>query len=330
MKKNHHRVAILDSTYSLLLYLCYSSKEEICNTIFIFSDGIHSSIRKNFRKSYHLTFYYKNNLVFYLKSICFIFLRYTKYKFVDNSDIYCLDHTDIAPHLIRKNKYVLIEDGPYTLKYEEERRVNQKRIISPFLKFRRFLISPIYYNGWGQNSQCKKIIVASNYSSYLFNNLKREICPFSDLWEGSDICKKKKILSFFNLTEETLKQIQNKKILVLGQTFVVDKVLNKEENSLLYDKILSQYDRNLILFKKHPREIDSLTNDFKEAYDIFDMPVPLQLLDLVGVHFDKVITICSSAVLSIPYPINIVWIGTAIDNRLVLKYGDLKLSDFQK
>lgn len=53
----------------------------------------------------------------------------------------------------------------------------------------------------------------------------------------------------------------------------------------------------------------------------------MQLIDIMGIKFEKAVTVSSTAVLSFHYEIEIDWIGTTYNKTLFDYYGDSPLTD---
>jgi hypothetical protein len=67
--------------------------------------------------------------------------------------------------------------------------------------------------------------------------------------------------------------------------------------------------------------------EFFPEISIISKPIPMQLIDIMGIKFTKAVTISSTAVLSFPYEIEIDWLGTSWDKTLYAYYGDMPLPD---
>ena len=88
----------------------------------------------------------------------------------------------------------------------------------------------------------------------------------------------------------------------------------------LYGQIVNNYDKNNLIIKTHPRDNIPYEQLFPGIV-VFRKKVPSQLIDLVGVHFKKAITVFSSAALSFAYPIQVDWYGTEIHPKVLSIYG---------
>jgi hypothetical protein len=81
--------------------------------------------------------------------------------------------------------------------------------------------------------------------------------------------------------------------------------------------------------KPHPRE----TTDYKKAFPdviVFDKIVPFQLFSLIGLKFKTVVTVCSTAALSLKSSDTVIdFKGSEIDQRIVDKYGVVTIDSYK-
>jgi hypothetical protein len=175
----------------------------------------------------------------------------------------------------------------------------------------------------GNNDLCEEVIMTENKIKPYMQNKKIITISLFELWQKSLNSKKELILFIFNITNEDLILLKNKKNILFTQTFYDDGLISKEEHYRIYNKVINNYDPASILIKTHPRE----TIDYKKLFHgilIFNKAIPIQLLNLLNIKFIKAITVCSSAVLSFGYDLEIDWYGTEISERLFNKLGKIE------
>ena len=146
------------------------------------------------------------------------------------------------------------------------------------------------------------------------------------LWDNSPKEKKQFILNVFDINPSDIQILNSRDIILFTQQFSDDHYLTVDEQITLYKKILSNYDQTKVIIKPHPR--DSI--DYKKKFPgiaVFEKIAPMQLLDLLDIHFKIAVTISSSAVLSIPYKLKIDWYGSRIHPKLLKIEGDRRLED---
>jgi hypothetical protein len=331
-KKQFSRVCLTNTVYSLLLYLLYSSEEEIDKTFFFFGQGIDQSIRKNFFDNHYFfpgskKFRSETNktkrrirTLLYLISISLFawVMRRTHWSFLEKADYFVQDHLHFSGCIIGRKNYTLLEDAPYCFRLfvPHFRRPSENILV-------RFFSSRRKQRAFGKNRQCNEIIITEN-EIYPYMEEKRIInVSLHSLWDKSSTLKRQLVMDIFNVVADDIESIRSKENILFTQCFVEDGYITPEERSRIYREIVDNYDRNTLLIKKHPRE----TFDYKTLFPditLFEKPVPMHLFTLLGVHFKRAITVSSSIAASFDYAIEIDWYGTEISEDLVNKIGILK------
>jgi hypothetical protein len=324
-KGQFSRVCIINTVYTLLLYLLYSSEEEINKTFFFFGPGIDHLIRKQFAGGYHFFPFPKKSktkirtLVYYIFLFSFLWvMRKTQWSFLKKADFFVQDHHPFSGCIIDNNSYTLLHDSPYSFQlFVSQFKKPSKNILI------RLLTNKKKQRSFGNNKQCNKIIITDDEILSYMKDKEIITVSLSSLWGKSSITKKQLILDIFNVTDGDIEIIKSRENILFTQCFVDDGDLTKEEHSRIYRKIVDKYDRDTLLVKKHPRE----TFDYKTLFPdipVFEKPIPMHLFNLLGVRFKKAITVFSSTVASFDYNIAIDWYGTEISDILLKKRGSKK------
>ena len=335
-----NRVCIGPSAFALLLYLLISSENEIKNTYFFFEHAVSEGIRKKFTDHYFydsLKYLYirKNNKLKY-GFFKFIFLIITvrlghliRWPFLKNSKIFALDYTFFTQCLIGNKKYVQLEDAPNSYKLIMDNEDWMAKINNFWKKhlLKRKILSLVlggtYGHEMGNNDLCTEIVMTNDEC---FPNIKKEkitTLSINDLWKESSDSKKKLILSVYDITDKDIELIQSKRYILLTQAFSQDGIITEEEQGRIYDKIIPHYDSQLILIKTHPRDTFNYQWAFPNV-SVFAKNVPFQLFDLLGIQFEKVITINSTAATLFTYKLDIDWYGSEISEDIVQAVGNIK------
>jgi hypothetical protein len=326
-KFNYPRICIVDTVYTLLLYLLYSSEEEIKQTFFFFGDGIHESIRYNF--NHH---YFKQPKIFgikyYLHMLLFVrTVRKIRWPFLKFADLFGHDHLFFSPYIIANKYYKLIEDGPHSFEVQWSVKAQsdynifwqEKKIKRKFLS--RFF-GNLYGHSLGNNILCTELIITENkLMPYMEGKKITVISPYS-LWEHASELKKEIILKSYNITKNDIELLRSRPNVLFTQQFADDGFIDWDEQYRIYKKIISRYNTNSILIKTHPRE----TSDYKKIFSdvlVFDKPIPIQLLDIIGIRFKKAITVSSTSVMSFTHKLEIDWYGHEISDMLMKTKGHL-------
>jgi hypothetical protein len=276
-----------------MLYLLYSSLEEVNNTLFIVGKGIKKSILE------HLPHYecieLDNNI--YHKIYRTIFFRHhilSKYD-LTNSIFFGQDHLFHTGSILGNHDIIELEDG-WSDYYYYELSFTIKHKITQFLIGSKLDDTMVY----GRGRHCKKII-ATGIGEYKDDRKhKAEIVSIPSLWSNASVKKRLYILSLFDITEEELNSYKDKEIILLTQQAWQGK--STEDMICIYKELLAPYveDKNRILIKRHPRE----TLDYSVYFpgiQIITKPFPMELFYLVGVKFKVALTYNSTAILSFPY-----------------------------
>ena len=324
--KKINRICIIDSIYSLLIYLLLS-KEKTESTYFYWSNGIPSKIREHFRgQSYFFNKELKNNKVRTLYSIYLYFIAPLKWPFLKNNnsiEYWGHDHLFFSTAIIRHHKYNIIEDGLLNYQQNKIKRIYSYTKELPFM--------PLYtkHSYPGDSKNCKAIYLTGIVNSAIMNNPKTKQISIQKLWNNLPIPEKEKILNIFNLTLEKINTIKTKTSILITQPFDEDKILTEEEKIKLYQNIIKNINSSNLIIKPHPRERTNYHSFFPHI-PIFDSYIPFQLLSLCEIVFNDVYTICSTAAYDFPYPTTIHFIGSQIHPNILNRFPTLTKENFKK
>lgn len=297
------KIAIISNLKILLIFLLLNSEkpEEI---FWIFDDKI--EIRNKTIKSFKVE---RNKGLFDLvkKSIKYYFyfkILSIKYN-LKNLIVYGCDHIIGAKFFLKRNKFILLEDG--TQNYE-------KNTYKRSLKNRLFSI-PVF----GVYKNVEKIYLTGLAPIPEEIKDKVEIINLKELWNKKSKVEKEEILSIFGFNNEIINNLKGKNKILYTQPLSEDGVISEEEKIELYRQIIKNYDEKELIIKKHPRE----KTDYKTIFDkveVLNQSFPAELFDLLDIKFKKAITIFSTAAL-LDKEIEIDFYGTEIHPKLVKKFG---------
>jgi hypothetical protein len=309
------RTCIVDSSYTLFLYLLISSNDEINKTFFFFSDGIPEYTRHFFKsQSYYISSKKRYALETLIIELLIRYFGRLKWPFLRKVPFYGMVIGPYTADFLGNKKISVIEEG---FEYANVPSVKRK-----FLWLRTKIFGPY----WGEiidyrSNLVKDIVMTGSKDSPLLNLSKTRIISMYDIWNLSAPDKKTYILSAFNITQEDIDILRQKKEILLTQTLTEDGVISLEEEIELYKYLLKdcQFLSDVII-KPHPRERKD-HSIILPGIDVFNKQVPMQLLSCCGIRFKKVHTICSSAVFNFPYDLDINFLGTDIHPKIVGRYG---------
>ena len=149
---------------------------------------------------------------------------------------------------------------------------------------------------------------------------KVERINLKELWQNKSEEEQKEILDIFNVREDILEKISSKKIILFTQPLSEDGIIEEAEKIELYKKIITKYNEEELVIKKHPREKTKYEIIFKKSL-IIKETFPSEILSFIGFKPEKAVTIFSSAVFGVGENIKIDFYGTEIHEKLYNKFG---------
>ena len=315
---------IVDTTYTLFLYLLYQNQEDIERTMFFVGDAISDDIAAQLPNCVKIStnkedYEGKENL---WRIRWNLFWKY--HLAICCTKIYAQDHLRFSSQLICGLKYTLLEDGPRTFTANKDNDIFRKR---PPLDLKttlwiKIFIGTIHGYEFGRNRQCVNRIISSaeDISSPLIAGKKYELVDRNLLWGKNSKQEKDYIMRVFNITNETLKIAKNAHTIFFSQPLITDCGLTEDEHLSI---ILPYYERWKIdgfVIKPHPRDKFDYKKHFPDAI-IMNCKAPMQLLNTMGLAFKRAITVSSTAVSDLPPETELIWIGNEINPKLVRALG---------
>lgn len=317
------KLIIINTYYSLFLYILIDPLWK--DNFYAFDEGNFDRKQLNYfdkQKINYITFtplkYDKNikkninNYLRYIKSIIKIgnYILKKNIKIINGSD-------NIFPLILNFNlkfEYI-IEDGMLNYQLPKSRTSMKKRIID-FL-----LLRPINYRPYGYSENIKKIYLTGSAPIPKEIRDKVEIISIAKLWRKKTKIEKEEILNIFGFDKNSIEKIKNKKSILFTQPLSEDNFITEKEKIRLYEKIISNYSLKELIIKKHPRE----KTDYKKYFykiEIIEQNFPAELLNLLDIKFEKIITIFSTAALNFSKDSKIDFYGTKIHPNLLKLWGD--------
>lgn len=326
MEKKYSNVCYVMTIYSLFLYLLHVEYSQIERTLFILDKGFPLKINNSIldvvylgdfmhRKDDEYLKYFK---MFRLRWVYYWYKRFCLFRKVSRkSRIYTQDHLFFASFLIGRNKYTLIEDGKDVVSFADKyfKSVYQRQQFFAYPLY-KILYGPTYLAPMARNKYCESIISSNNcYLPPHLKHIKVEICDIVNRW--NEISKKHKdlILKVFDICQEDLEKLREFDAILYTQNFYYYGRLTEEEQLDLYKRIIEKYKDYNLLIKPHPK--DKLDyGKIHPKYKIWSKIVPSQLLSLCGIHFNKHITIFSTAVNDLGESEDIDWYGSEVHKKI--------------
>ena len=310
-KKTHRRICVVDTTYSLLLYLLITDRNK--KDIFIFGPGVPKTIHKRLNA---ISFPYAENKKMNKVNILILRMKiFFKTLFNFKVEVYGHDHIRFAfPLYEYKNSYV-IEDGEGNYLNTSPRR----RKTSKFKEKKLRLVGDHQQYQWkyGRHPNIKKVYLTK--SKGIPKNVKNKVKTINirKLWDKKNTEEKNEILRIFGFNKDKL-NVEKESIIFFTQPLSEDKILTEDEEIGLYKEVLNNYKGENIIIKAHPREKKDYSKIFPD-YRVIDGEIPAEFIFLLNINVKKVSTIYSSAA-SIFDEDKIDFFGTKIHPKLLKKF----------
>lgn len=298
-KNNITRVFISGSSYTFLLYLLLSEKEEIESTFYFFGNGISEQVQSYLRSQ--CCYFDDTDYNTPLKAVCLAMKirinKYFKWKFLKDPTLHYFghDHKFISWPIVDNNLISVLEDGIgnyYPVKFHQAPKGGLHWL-------KKLIYGPLYAerNLWFGCSNHVDILYLTNMwpDSPIMKNEKVRIVDIYELWNQSNEEKKKLILDIFGITFGDILELKKYKKIVLTQPLDIDMGISEDAKVRFYAENIGGNNVDDIVIKSHPRETTDYSEYFPNAF-CFNKKFPSQLLSLCGVEFDEIYTINSSGV----------------------------------
>ena len=302
MENNKVRICVVDTVYTLFLYLL--NFEYNPNDIFIFSNGVPKKVRNNIKHIYFpdiklvhskdslFKWIYKNlfnaiKQVYGILKLRILLFFKTRGKEVD---VYGQGHLTFSYPLYEFENSYIIEDG-----LGNYLDLKQPTKINPLLNKIANFFGIYVFNlreGFGTHDNIKKVYLTKNNIPLEIKD-KVEVMDMDNLWDLKSNSEKEQILNLFNL--DNLDKFGDNLVLLLTEPFSEHDLLPFDEEISIYKMFIDKYPN--IIIKSHPREKKDYSKLFP-GVEIINVPFPVELLKYMGIKIDKIVTICSTAALN--------------------------------
>ena len=326
MKEKLKYSCIVDTVFSLLLYLLYTDNEDGKKTFFCVGDSVGSSIAERLPNCFFLHHPHSRLGVVKLriKSI------YYRIK-IRKTQKYAQDHI-YGVMLIGHSKYTLLEDGiGFFNRIKKETRIpfwmnyfGKKSMIKKI--YRRLMYGSIIYDKiLGINDQCVNRIITTQESinSEFIRGRSHEVVDIGCLWRSSSITRKKFILNVFGVSDEIITTIEQSSVLFLTSPFMEDVGISEEECYELLKPFYEKYINEKICIKPHPRESRFSYEKFFPKAIVIRTHIPMELFSVMGTKIGKIVSEGSSAICSLPSSMEIEYVDFSINRVVFERYGNL-------
>ena len=319
-------VCICGSAYALLQYLLLQEEVIIkAHTYYFVGSGVNKEIARNLPHYTQFDTTPCHGLKKILRIVSKIRLRWfgmMHFPFLRTACIYAQDY--MYPIIVIKNRpYIMLQESPHhmTVNYgadSQDLARAEAHLHSFSGRLERALYGDVLLFPPAATQQCQQIELTEKNESPLLEGKIFSINSFVSLWRKAPETKKKYIREIFNLNRN--EEFPKAKNVFLTQPLVDDKILSDAEYKKLLDEIFNKYSRETICIKIHPRDTYNYTNNFPNI-QLFRTKTNIELLFLLGWKCERIISICSTAVNSIPETIEVDWFGAKVHPKLESYFG---------
>lgn len=313
---------LVDSTYSLLLYVLMYGKNRFEKTFFFTSDAISEAVRSKMRYHDFLSYrkFCKGNFFSRFFSRFMLHrLSYIKWPFLKHVSIYGADHLWYSAPLLKNRTMTVLEDGVGNYDCKAlERTTHFKHKL-----FYKWAFGSLMCEGeYGYPPQVNKVVLTG--INAVPNCLKDKIILVSmqDLWKK--MADKEFVLNLFDLTNDDVSRLNKRRVVVLTQP--LESVLGEDELVNIYRQVITPYRADEVVIKTHPRDVIDYSKHFPDVF-VFSKQIPAELFSLIGIGFTDAYSICSTAVFSFPDSVAKHFLGTECHPLLLKEYGKITMEN---
>ena len=327
MKIIYKNICSVSTMYSLLLYLLHSDKEDIEKTFFFFHHTIPEDISKCFEGQYFRlpspgskgwVKSVKMRLLFWYK-----YIKWFKLPSFRHKKLFIQDHLEHSAIMIGHKYYTLLEDAPGAFNFYDNGffgKNDREFIERPAYKFKRIWCGPVIYKSFGHNLQCTDVILSAHYDLDYLKHKTLHYVNIKQKWSEASEAKRQLICKLLSIDSGVCREYQKRSIVLFTQPLYKDGV-SMSIHEEIYKKLIAKYPQDQLLLKIHPRDDQFPYESLFPNVAVIRNPLPSQLLELIGIKFDKAVTLFSTAVFDLGYHLPIDWYGTECHPAVLNKSG---------
>ena len=321
-------VCIAPNLYPLLQYLLLMNDDIVFHhTCFFVNEVIPENVRTQLPCVYYPCFggsmgQKLSRRLLKLKLRCF---KYLMFPFLKTADLFAYD-VPFFCLLIGRRDYSLLADAPNWLSNhvqddsKEYQRVQQ--FANSFIgNLLRIFFGDVFVHYYGNNKQCKTIYLTEENESPIMEGKEVYVQSLSTLWEKASDEKRQFVLGLFGIIKQDIAFLNSRPNMFFSQPLMSDCNLTETEYKELLAKIFNNYPPQSIIVKPHPRDSFDYANNFPDVI-VFTKSVSSQLLHMMGVRPNKVITITSTAIEGFPESIECDFYGIHVHSKVEEFFGN--------
>lgn len=236
------------------------------------------------------------------------------------TEMYGIPFLDLAKRIFYDEKILVIEEG--TADHIIKNKRFKEKLKDILIKILNCILRIRERSDYVFDSKNKIIKYFTSYNTENPLNYKFEIEKINlrKLWEKKSPLEKDIILKTFCFDKNILYKIKDKNIILFTQPLSEDDIISEKRKLEIYFKIVKKYPENSVIIKPHPREKTKYEKYFPNCY-IIKEKYPAEILELVGIKIEKVVTLFSSSVFGFKKDIKIDFYGTEIDEKIYKRFG---------
>lgn len=315
---------IIDTPYSLFLYILMCEDAEWDRTIFFVGEGIDEAYLKHLKKVVRFSSNYDDYAT--RAQLLKIKLRawYYRCRYISHTKLFAQDHLVFSSQLIGGMKYTLVEDAPgsYTTCLGSKVRDVLPKPMRLRPKLRRLLLwGPVYGQFFGRNEYCENrwVTEKSDEQSPVLKGKYYTLLDLQALWDSASEGKKQYIYRVFGLDDTILEPLQYSKTIIFTEAFAEEGLI-LEEAATMFAPYVEKFKDEGVVIKPHPRDYMDWNSVFPDV-TILKTRVPMQMLCIMGADFKRAITVCSTAISALKSDTEIIWLRNSAHPKWIAKYG---------
>jgi len=325
-KEKNMRFCHVGSIYSLLVYIAYSTDDQLKRTFYLFDRMIPDEFASKFKNYFH---FHKHSWLpskwyFYWLDLMFQKVFFCP-RIKKDAELFANDHLWSSSAIIGRHSYTLLEDGARICSmywFGKDRTYMESNRKTKSYKIRRFLFGPVEVHPHGDNPCCTNLLLTTDDCPDYVRTKKIYRLYWNGLWDSFSEWKKKMIMDVYDFSIDDMEYVKSGKIILFTQPLYPD-FISEEEHEKIYRAIIKKYPEKDLIIKPHPRDTFSYEK-ISSNLKVFKKNFPSQLFEMLGIKFDVAVTAFSSAVMNFEYPLKIDWYGTECSETWYKKFGHIE------
>lgn len=321
-------VCIAPTLYPLLQYLLLMDDDiAFRHTFYFVNELIPENVRSHLPCQY-LNYFGKEAIHKMYRRVAKLKLRFFKYidfPFLKTAEIFAYD-LPYGSLCIGNRNYNLLPDAPNCLtlnsQYDSAEYIRMQNHANSWVgRLQRMVFGDLFVHYLGHNSQCRAVFMTEENTTPIIEGKAVHVRSLPSMWSDASEEKKRFIMGLFDITNDDITLLNSRPNLFFSQPLVNDCGLTETEYTDILVKIFKNYPTGSVIIKTHPRDKFAYSKHFPDIL-VFSKPISSQLLYIIGVTPQKIITISSTAIEGFPESIACDYYGIFVHPKIKLYFGD--------